>query len=124
MIIDYGHAKQGLGETSQAVKDQNYHDILSDPGEADLTAHVDFEAINIAATNKGCRVFGTNTQQDFLKRLGILERAAKLLAVAAPDQVKDIQQALDRLIGKDQMGTLFKVISIADPSVDSLPGFE
>ncbi len=124
LIIDYGHTKQSLGETVQAVKDQKYHDPLSDPGEADLTAHVDFEALSAVARDKGCRVFGPVLQKEFLEQLGIRERAEKLMAGATTSEAKDVQQALDRLIGDREMGTLFKVASFADSSVTSMPGFE
>jgi len=124
LIIDYGHIKQGVGETMQAIKGQIFHDVLCDPGEADLTAHVDFEALSTEAKNKGCRVYGPVLQKEFLEGLGIQARAEKLMAGATPDQAKDVQRALDRLIGEQEMGTLFKVVSFSDLNVAALPGFE
>ena len=87
-------------------------------------AHVDFEALSVAARDKGCRVYGPVLQKEFLERLGIRARAEKLIAGATSSQAKDVQQALDRLIGDREMGTLFKVASFTDSSVTSLPGFE
>ena len=57
-IIDYGHARQGLGETLQAVAGHSYTEPLRAPGEADLTAHVDFEALANSAESIGGRIHG------------------------------------------------------------------
>ena len=124
LLLDYGHVRQGLGETVQAVKDQKYHDLFNQPGEADITAHVDFEALGVTAASSGCRVFGPITQKMFLERLGIRTRAEKLMTASQSDQTEAVHQALDRLIGDDEMGTLFKVMAFTDLSILSLPGFE
>lgn len=105
LIIDYGHlGPEGAplaGDTLQAVRRHQYVDPLTTPGEADLTAHVDFGALAHIAHNHGCRV-GYMTQGEFLTMLGIAERAAQL----------NDQAALARLTAPDQMGTLFKVLLV------------
>src|ERR1700730_9961902 len=78
LVIDYGHDTPGRGATLQAVKRHRFADPLRDPGEADLTAHVDFCGLARAARAAGARVHGPVPQGEWLARLGIYERAAKL----------------------------------------------
>ncbi len=127
LIIDYGHAQVGLGDTVQAVAAHSYADPLRDPGGADLTAHVDFESLaQCAESMGGARIHGPIRQRDLLLRLGIERRAAALKASAPQDKAAEIEIALSRLIagGPRGMGELFKAIAIADPDLGPLPGFE
>lgn len=125
LIIDYGHARHGLGETLQAVCGHAFADPLRSPGRADLTAHVDFEALARPAQSVGARVHGPVTQGDFLRRLGIEERAAVLRAHAPGGRAAAIDQALARLTadGARAMGQLCKVIAMTDPKLQFVPGF-
>jgi SAM-dependent MidA family methyltransferase len=117
LVIDYGHAASALGDTLQAVRGHAYADPLQAPGEADLTAHVDFAALAAAAERAGAAVLGPLTQGVFLRALGIEQRAAKLKAAAGAEQRAAIDAALARLSGsgRDEMGELFKVLVLADP---------
>jgi SAM-dependent MidA family methyltransferase len=125
LIIDYGHAHFGLGETLQAVAGHSFTDPLRAPGEADLTAHVDFEALGQSAESIGAAVHGPIRQRDLFIRLGI-ERRAETLKAHAPDKATDVEVAYSRLIaeGAHGMGDLFKAMAIADPKFGVLPGFE
>jgi NADH dehydrogenase [ubiquinone] 1 alpha subcomplex assembly factor 7 len=69
-------------------------------------------------------VSGALTQGEFLRRLGIEQRAARLKANATPQQAADIDSALARLTAPEQMGELFKVLAFADPKLGALPGFD
>jgi len=126
LILDYGHTRCSLGDTLQAVAGHAYADPLRAPGEADLTAHVDFEALAQSAESIGGRVHGPILQREFLLRLGIDKRAAVLKAGAGRDKALEIDMALSRLTasGAQGMGELFKVLAIADPKLGPLPGFE
>jgi NADH dehydrogenase [ubiquinone] 1 alpha subcomplex assembly factor 7 len=126
LIIDYGHAQYGLGDTLQAVAGHSFTDPLRAPGKADLTAHVDFEAVSQCAESMGARIHGPIRQRDLFLRLGIVQRAAALKAHAPPDKAAEIDIALARLIaeGARGMGELFKAIAIAAPKLGPLPGFE
>jgi NADH dehydrogenase [ubiquinone] 1 alpha subcomplex assembly factor 7 len=124
LIIDYGHTETDFGDTLQAVKDHKFADPLVDPGEADLTAQVDFAAVAIWAQREGAAMQGPIPQGEFLRRLGIEQRAARLKANATLQQAADIDAALTRLTAPDQMGELFKVLAIADPKLGRLPGFD
>ncbi len=123
LFIDYGYAAQTGGETFQAVKDHQYADPLADPGDADLTAHVDFESVARVAGCAGVRVSGPVTQGAFLRNLGIGSRAAALMEVASETQKSDIETALKRLVGQEDMGDLFKVIALSHPEVQEPGGF-
>jgi SAM-dependent MidA family methyltransferase len=124
LVIDYGHAETQAGETLQGVRHHAYADPLGDPGEVDLTAHVDFEALAHAGRASGMSVNGPLGQGEFLRRLGIEQRAARLKANATAQQAADIKSALARLIAPDQMGELFKVLAFADRNLGALPGFD
>jgi len=126
LVIDYGHEESGLGETLQAVGEHAYADPLVAPGIVDLTAHVDFAALAHAAESMGARAHGPLLQGEFLHRLGIEARAAALKANATQEVANAVDAALLRLtgMGRTDMGALFKVMALADPTLKSLPGFE
>jgi SAM-dependent MidA family methyltransferase len=124
LVIDYGYTETQVGETLQGVRRHSYADPLADPGEVDLTAHVDFGALAHAGMASGVNVNGPLTQGEFLRRLGIAQRATRLKADATPQQAADIDSALARLTAPDQMGELFKVLAFADAKLGALPGFD
>ena len=121
LIVDYGYGGGGRGDTLQAVKSHAFADPLAAPGEADLTAHVDFAALAAAAAVEGAAVHGPITQGEFLTSLGLLERAGVLGAGAGPAAQAAIRAAVQRLAGPDQMGTLFKVLAITQPGITPPP---
>ncbi|RTL84625.1 MAG: class I SAM-dependent methyltransferase [Hyphomicrobiales bacterium] len=127
LVIDYGYAETSLGDSLQAVARHAYVDPLAEPGEADLTAHVDFAALARAARAEGAKVLGPVTQAHFLLQLGIERRAQSLMKKATPEQAQAIVDALDRLTGvKDprrHMGALFKVMAVTHPDMPDMPGF-
>jgi NADH dehydrogenase [ubiquinone] 1 alpha subcomplex assembly factor 7 len=125
LIIDYGHTESGLGDTLQAVRGHRFADVLAEPGEADLTAHVDFAALRADAEQAGAQIYGPIEQGLFLQRLGIAQRAARLQA-AAPTKSGAIDAALARLTapGPTGMGRLFKALALCDPTLGPLPGFD
>lgn len=116
LFIDYGRDRPGLGDTLQAVRGHRKEGPLERPGEADLTAHVDFPAFLAAAGGAGAAVTPIRTQRDFLRTLGIEARAATL-ASSRPDRADMIARQLERLIAPDQMGELFKAAAVLSPSV-------
>ena len=124
LIVDYGHERSAPGETLQAVKGHRYHDVLADPGAADLTAHVDFEALAAAAAGAGAATFGPVSQGAFLGSLGIDARTEALLEGASPGQARDLRSGLRRLVASGEMGVLFKALCLAHPGQSAPPGFE
>ena len=125
LVVDYGDSGPAFGDTLQAVRRHAFADPLAEPGEADLTVHVDFDQLGRAARAGGARPFGPMAQGDFLRALGIEARAAALKARATPDQSAGIDAALQRLAGDGagDMGALFKVFAFAHPDLAMLPGF-
>jgi SAM-dependent MidA family methyltransferase len=123
LVIDYGHSKSAPGDTLQAVRGHAFAPILADPGEQDLTAHVDFEALAAAASESGARTSEVVAQGDWLNRLGIGARAAAL-TTANPDRAEELASAVQRLTGEGQMGRLFKVMAIHAPGWPVPAGFE
>jgi SAM-dependent MidA family methyltransferase len=125
LIIDYGHLRSDAGDTFQAIARHSFTDPLKNPGLADVTAHVDFQALVRAAEDLNARVHGPVPQGEFLKALGIEQRAATLMAKTTPEVSEDISGALKRLTegGRGGMGSMFKVVAISDPALTVLAGF-
>ncbi|MDB5425118.1 MAG: hypothetical protein JWQ29_2534 [Phenylobacterium sp.] len=121
LLIDYGRATPGFGDTLQALRRHEKVDPLARPGEADLTIHVDFPAVMDAARAEGAEA-AILTQTDLLARLGVGERAEALVR-ARPDRSGTIGRQLHRLVAADEMGELFKACAIFPPG-EPPPAFE
>lgn len=112
VFIDYGHVKTSLGDTFQALKDNKYVEALSCIGDADLTSHVDFEAL-VAEVFDQVQVHGPVTQGEFLRALGVEVRAQMLIDSNSEQQCADVKNGLHRLVASSEMGALFKVIGLS-----------
>ncbi|MFO0996395.1 MAG: class I SAM-dependent methyltransferase [Alphaproteobacteria bacterium] len=128
LIIDYGYAIEDEGrsawnDTLQAVRGHGYVSPLADPGEADITAHVDFAALARAARGAGAAVHGPVSQGRFLETLGIGQRAMRLASSASPSAAADVTLALHRLTAPSAMGRLFQVLAISHPAMGTPSGF-
>ncbi len=122
LIIDYGYEGVVVGETLQAVKAHQYADAFEEPGERDLTAHVDFETLGAMAELQGVNVRGPMGQGQWLSRLGLVERASALGEVH-PDRAQQFADERDRLVGEDAMGRLFKTLCFYHPDWPEPDGF-
>ncbi|MFN3287006.1 MAG: class I SAM-dependent methyltransferase [Sphingomonadaceae bacterium] len=122
LLIDYGHAGPALGETLQAVRAGERADPLAAPGQADLSAHVDFAALAAVAQAAGCAVHGPLPQGVLLERLGIRQRT-DVLAAANPAAAARLKAAAVRLTAPEQMGALFKALAITAPGWPVPAGF-
>ncbi len=120
LFLDYGPARSATGESLQALAGGQAADPLQEPGTADLTAHVDFEAL--AAAAGGCAVHGPVPQGMFLARLGLFQRSG-MLARAQPGKAAALLDAARRLAEPDQMGRLFKALAVCHPGLPQPPGF-
>jgi SAM-dependent MidA family methyltransferase len=125
LIIDYGHLRSDAGDTFQAIARHSFTDPLKNPGQADVTAHVDFQALVRATEDVGARAHGPVSQGEFLTRLGIETRAVTLMAKTTHEVSEDISGALKRLIGggRGGMGSMFKVLAVSEPNIAVLAGF-
>lgn len=119
LLIDYGYLGDGHQDTLQAVKGHLYHPALRDPGDADLTAHVDFATLREAAEDHGMAVWGPVDQGKFLVRLGLEMRIERLLHHASEEEAMRLISGAKRLIDPAQMGKLFKVMAVlSDPNLN------
>ena len=122
LVIDYGHERPATGETLQAARDHRFADPWQDPGESDLTVHVDFAALAAAARQEGVRVVGPVGQGAWLRALGIDVRTERL-AAARPERREELERARDRLTGEKEMGRLFKAMALVAPGWPDPAGF-
>lgn len=122
LIIDYGHVRSDAGDTFQAVAKHSFANPLKNAGEADVTAHVDFDALARSAATMGARIHGPIEQGTFLNRLGIETRSLTLMKNSSHEESVAVAAALKRLTGKGRsgMGQLFKVLGISHPSIETL----
>jgi SAM-dependent MidA family methyltransferase len=123
LIVDYGPLRSGTGDTLQAVSAHGFADPWAGPGERDLTAHVDFEALGEAARREGVRTSGPTSQGEWLVSMG-LDLRVRALARSAPERAGEIRAARDRLAAPDRMGDLFKVIALTAPDWPEPAGFQ
>ncbi|CCV15831.1 class I SAM-dependent methyltransferase [Mesorhizobium sp. STM 4661] len=121
LFPDYGHLQPGIGDTLQALRKHDHEDVLANPGEADLTAHVDFAALAAIVRAHGLGAH-LATQGEFLVRMGLLERAGRLGANANEAAREKIAGEVERLAGTQAMGELFKVLAILPAGV-AVPPF-
>ena len=122
LVIDYGEAGAGFGDSLQAVRQHRRVDPLAAPGEADLSSHVDFAALAGCARAAGCEVFGPLPQGVWLERLGARARLARLVA-AAPARRAELEAGVARLLDPAAMGQLFKVLALTPHQAPLPPGF-
>jgi SAM-dependent MidA family methyltransferase len=120
LFIDYGDWRS-LGDTFQALENHTPVDPLAAPGQADLTAHVDFEVLTKATPSAFARL---TPQGIFLERLGITARAQTLARGKDAEEVDRIAAAHRRLTHPEEMGNLFKVMGFFPPSGNPPPGLE
>ncbi|MCI5112047.1 MAG: SAM-dependent methyltransferase [Marivita sp.] len=123
LIIDYG-GWHSDGDTFQAVRGHRPVDPFAEPGRADLTAHVDFEALARAALIAGCAATQLTNQGVFLERLGITPRAQSLAKGLAGDALDAHVAAHRRLTHPDEMGSLFKVLGLYPGTESPPPGLD
>jgi len=125
LFVDYGYDGGMPGATLAAIRGHRPAFVFEAPGEADLSAHVDFAAFTAAARAAGAAVYGPVPQGRFLAALGAEARLARLLERAAtPTQRDDLRSGLARLLDPAAMGTLFEVLAITSPGQPAPAGFD
>ncbi|MGH1375884.1 MAG: class I SAM-dependent methyltransferase [Alphaproteobacteria bacterium] len=129
--IDYGYTTRHYGDTLQAVKNHEYSNVLCDVGQSDITAHVDFQALQGVVDEYDTLSTDDTTQGAFLRNVGVEYRALALKNAIckshdpkkASNKLEKLDKDLERLISIDEMGQLFKVMSIYDRAM-TLSGFD
>ena len=114
ITIDYGYLEKPKNFTLQSVYKNNYSNVLDNIGQQDITSLVDFKSLISIAKSYNLKIDIFTSQRDFLIQNGILERAKKILASCKASQQKIINNGLDRIIDKDNMGSIFKVLVISN----------
>lgn len=122
LVIDYGYTEASTGSSLQAVAAHKKVDPFENPGEIDLTAHVNFADLVRIGSTRGVRVAGPVGQGTWLRNLGIGARA-EALKTARPQMADEIGMALRRLTAAEEMGELFKVLAYVDPAWPEPEGF-
>jgi NADH dehydrogenase [ubiquinone] 1 alpha subcomplex assembly factor 7 len=122
LVIDYGYEGPVIGDTLQAVSGHRFANPFEQPGNRDLTAHVDFATLGAAAAAEGVRVARPIGQGAFLTALGIDPRAAAL-TTASPDRADALAADRARLCDAEEMGELFKAMAWTAPNWPEPAGF-
>ena len=122
LIVDYGYI-EGAGNTLQALKGHAYKDVLQEVGECDITAHVDFAALETCLRRTNVAVYGPVNQRAFLKSMGIDLRLKHLLEHASAAQKQTLIEGAERLTDITDMGSLFKVLGFSHSSCKEMAGF-
>ncbi len=119
IIIDYGYninpkyrSHNKYYSTLQAIKNHNYKPVIDSLGKADLSAHVDFYALEKKLKENKIENYAFYKQNQFLKKYGILVRAEQLKQKITKQDKEIIDKQLYRLMDKKEMGQLFKVLEI------------
>ncbi len=123
LVADYGYERPDFGDTLQAVHEHHYAPPLEAPGEADLSAHVNFAELAHVAEAAGLDVWGPLSQSDFLLSLGLEDRLRRLMTTASEEQRAALFLGARRLVDPFQMGSLFKVMAITSRGLPAPPPF-
>ena len=123
MIIDYGYLEKSMIDSLQAIKRHKSTSVLKDYGNIDITYKINFKLIEKLINHLKLKSQGITSQRNFLIKLGILERA-EIISKNLPFSKKaDIYFRLKRLIDKNEMGELFKVMLITNKKTNFNLGF-
>jgi len=124
LIIDYGYLNDQMKDTMMSIRKHKYTNILKTFGDSDITYKLNFKILKKIIKNLKLKCQAITSQRNFLISLGIQQRA-EILSKNLPFSKKaDIYYRLKRLIDKEQMGNLFKVMLITNKSTDFKIGFE
>jgi len=124
LFLDYGAEHPPAGDSLQAIANGRPADPLSQPGTADLTAHVDFAALAAIVRDAGAMAHGPIPQGLFLARLGLFQRTRRLAEAQSPMRAAALVGAAQRLAEPHRMGRLFKAMAISSSTSTVPPGFE
>ncbi|KAI8818400.1 S-adenosyl-L-methionine-dependent methyltransferase [Fimicolochytrium jonesii] len=116
LFVDYGR-NYTVGDSLRGIRNHKFTDVLSKPGEADLSADVDFSFLR-ESTHGIAAAHGPITQSTFLRAMGIAPRMNMLLQNADAKTRKELATAFDRLVSPSQMGTVYKVMAITQEGVE------
>ena len=124
LMIDYGYLKPNNQNTLQSVMKHKKNNPLNNLGKADVTAHVNFTLLNEFFSKNGLKIKKVISQKDFLKAMGILERAKIIAKNMKFTEQSDLYLRIQRLLSPRFMGDLFKVILAYNFNDNNFAGFK
>jgi len=123
LIIDYGYLENSMKNTLMAIRKHKISGVLEEFGNSDITYKPNFKLLKKITNILKLKCQGITTQRNFLINLGIQERAEIISRNLPFSKKADIYYRLKRLINKNQMGDLFKVMLITDKKINFKTGF-
>tara|TARA_B100000575_G_scaffold292437_1_gene300800 strand:- start:5960 stop:7024 length:1065 start_codon:yes stop_codon:yes gene_type:complete len=109
LLVDYGYLKSNNQNTLQSVRKHKKNHLLKNLGKSDVTSHINFSLLNEFLIKNRLKVKETITQEQFLKNMGIIERAEMISKKMKFSDQSNLYLRLKRLLSPSYMGTLFKV---------------
>ena len=110
LAFDYGYKIKKNQNTLQSIRKHKYLDLFTSPGHSDITSHINFKLFSQILKKNNLNVKKIATQNEFLKKMGILGRANILSKKMTFKEKANMFYRLKRLLDPRDMGDLFKVI--------------
>ena len=123
LIVDYGYLKKKMKDSLQSVYKHNFNNVLDNFGKSDITYNLNFFLLKKIVKKLNLKVAGLTSQRNFLTRLGILNRAEILAKNLQFSKKADIYYRIKRLIDRNFMGELFKVMFVTGKNIKFKLGF-
>ena len=110
ITFDYGYTEKNNQNTLQSVKNHKYISLFLEPGRSDITSHINFKLFHEILKKNNLEVTKITTQNEFLRKIGILERADILSKKMTFKAKANMFYRLKKLLDYKEMGILFKVL--------------
>ena len=123
LIVDYGYLKKKMRDSLQSVYKHNFNNVLDNFGKSDITYNLNFFLLKKIVKKLNLKVVGLTSQRNFLTKLGILNRAEILTKNLQFSKKADIYYRIKRLIDRNFMGELFKVMFVTGKNIKFKLGF-
>jgi len=123
LIVDYGYLKKKMRDSLQSIYKHNFDNVLDNFGKSDITYNLNFFLLKKIVKKLNLKVAGLTNQRNFLTKLGILERAEILAKNLQFSKKADIYYRIKRLIDRNFMGELFKVMFVTGKNIKFKLGF-
>ena len=123
LIVDYGYLKKKMRDSLQSIYKHNFNNVLDNFGKSDITYNLNFFLLKKIVKKLNLKVAGLTSQRNFLTKLGILDRAEILAKNLQFSKKADIYYRIKRLIDRNFMGELFKVMFVTGKNIKFKLGF-
>ena len=123
LIVDYGYLEKKMKNSLQSVYKHNFNNIMDNFGNSDITHNINFFLLKKIAKKLNLKVAGFTSQKKFLIKLGILHRAETIAKNLTFIKKTDLYYRLKRLIDKNLMGELYKVMFVTKKNIKFKMGF-